>query len=129
MKKIGGAARLFVFLTIVALVLQGCNSTRSKTAIDLTGGNPLSGKQKIEYYGCAACHDIPGVDIARGYVGPSLEHIRSRSYIAGKLPNSPQNMVYWIQKPQEFLPHTAMPNMGISEADARDITAYLYSVR
>ena len=129
MERILSLVRVFACLTVVGLFFQGCNSAYTKTTANLTGGNPLSGKEKIEYYGCAACHEIPGVDIARGRVGPSLQHIAARSYLAGKLPNSPQNMASWIQKPQEFLPHTAMPNMGISEADASDITAYLYSLR
>ena len=129
MERILSVVRVFACLTVVGLTLQGCNSAHTKAAANLTGGNPSAGKEKIEYYGCAACHEIPGVDIAQGRVGPSLQHIASRSYLAGKLPNSPQNMASWIQKPQDFLPHTAMPNMGISEADARDITAYLYSLR
>jgi cytochrome c len=128
-ERILSAVRVFAYLTVFGLTLQGCNSAHTKATTNLTGGNPFSGKEKIEYYGCAACHEIPGVDIARGRVGPSLQHIASRSYLAGKLPNSPQNMASWIQRPQDFLPHTAMPNMGISEADARDITAYLYSLR
>jgi cytochrome c len=121
-------AGIAVIVIASILALQGCDHEGRQTASRMTGGNPSAGKQKIECFGCAACHEIPGVDIARGRVGPSLEHIRSRSYLAGKLPNSPQSMVAWIQKPQDYLPHTAMPNMGISEADARDITAYLYSL-
>jgi cytochrome c len=128
-RRVSNIPTMFTFIATVLFTLQGCNSAHSKPTANLTGGNPSAGKEKIDYYGCAACHEIPGVDIAQGRVGPSLQHIASRSYLAGKLPNSPQNMASWIQRPQEFLPHTAMPNMGISEADSRDITAYLYSLR
>ncbi len=41
------------------------------------------------------------------------------------LPNTPENLVRWIQQPEQIRPGTAMPNLGISEDDARDIAAYL----
>jgi cytochrome c1 len=38
-------------------------------------------------------------------------------------------MIAWLQNPQAIVPGNAMPNMGLSEPDARDITAYLYTLR
>jgi cytochrome c1 len=35
----------------------------------------------------------------------------------------------WIRNPSEVDPQTAMPLLGVSEADARDISAYLLSRR
>jgi cytochrome c2 len=93
------------------------------------GGNAQRGTQRIAQYGCPACHTIPGVKNAKGNVGPPLTRIGERTYIAGMLRNTPANLVRWIREPQAVIPGNAMPNMGVSEADARDIAAYLYTLR
>jgi cytochrome c1 len=79
--------------------------------------------------GCAACHVIPGVRGADGKVGPPLTGIGSRIMIAGQVPNTPDNLIRWIRDPQAIEPGTAMPNLGVSEPTARDIAAYLYTLR
>ena len=80
-------------------------------------------------YGCQSCHTIPGVVGADGLVGPPLAGIASRSYIAGVLPNAPANMLRWIQDPKLVDSLTAMPNVGVTPSDARNIAAYLYTLR
>jgi cytochrome c len=90
------------------------------------GGDPSRGRRAILKYGCSACHVIPGVREATGRVGPKLEDIHRQIYIGGVLPNFPDNLIRWIQDPQEFSPETAMPNLDVSEQDARDITAHLH---
>ena len=52
-----------------------------------------------------------------------------RYYLAGRLQNTPGNMVRWIQHPQQVEQGTAMPEMGVTDSDARDIAAYLYTLR
>jgi cytochrome c1 len=114
----------------MAAVLVACaEDARIKRASELTGGNPGQGRAKIEYYGCGACHTIPGVNGARALVGPELTHFASRVYVAGVLPNSPQNVIRWIQNPKQVDNLTAMPNLNVSEEDARDITSYLYTLK
>jgi cytochrome c2 len=93
------------------------------------GGNAIAGRQVIRKYGCNACHTIPGVDGARGLVGPPLDGIADREYLAGELQNTPENMMKWIQHPHQVEPHTLMPEMNVSEQDSRDIAAYLYTLR
>lgn len=90
------------------------------------GGDPRRGRQAILKYGCHACHVISSVREARGRVGPKLEDIGEQIYIGGVLTNHPENMIRWIMDPQGISPQTAMPNMGVTEQDARDIAAYLY---
>jgi cytochrome c2 len=80
-------------------------------------------------YGCSGCHTIPGIPRANGLVGPPLNSMSGRLYVAGMLPNTPDNLVYWIFNPRQVNPKTAMPMTGISAAEARDAAAYLYSVR
>jgi len=60
-------------------------------------------------------------------VGPLLTGYTTQSYVVGRLTNSPVNLVHWIENPQGIEPGSAMPNLGVTEADARDIAAYLYS--
>jgi cytochrome c2 len=76
-------------------------------------------------YGCPTCHVIPHVPGAVGKVGPSLEGLAQRSYLAGTLQNSPENLVRWIQHPQQIHPGTAMPEMGVTLSDATQIAAFL----
>jgi mono/diheme cytochrome c family protein len=87
------------------------------------------GKTAILQYACITCHDIPGVVGANAPVGPPLRGIASRGLIAGVLPNTPDNLVRFLREPQEVKPMGAMPGLGVTERDARDIAAYLQTLR
>lgn len=93
------------------------------------GGDRENGKLLLRQYGCAGCHRIHGVAAARGNVGPPLDGIGRRVYLAGRLPNTPENMARWIRQPQKIDSGTAMPDMQVSESQARDMVAYLYTLR
>jgi cytochrome c1 len=97
-------------------------------AIALTQGSPGRGEQRIQALGCGGCHDIPGVTGAHGLTGPALSKFASRVFIAGRLQNTPDNLMRWIRDPHGVDPETAMPNVGADERDARDIAAYLYTL-
>ena len=86
------------------------------------------GKRAIHQYLCVTCHGIPGIVGPNAPVGPPLEGIGSRAFIAGVLPNTPENMVRWLRAPQSIDADTAMPDLGVTERDARDIAAYLESL-
>jgi len=85
------------------------------------------GKALFLQKGCVACHTIEGV--SSGTVGPNLTHEGSKADIAGVLPNTPLDMVRWLQDPQGVKPGTAMPDFGVSERDARDMAAFLAGLR
>jgi cytochrome c len=125
-------ARLFAALcgTVLALALAGCddNPQASASPFDIRG-NAQHGKQLIRQFGCGSCHMIPGVENADSLVGPPLISWRRRIYIAGLLRNTPDNLQRWIQHPQQIVPNNAMPNMGITDEQAQDIAAYLYTLR
>jgi cytochrome c2 len=87
------------------------------------------GRDHIQYYGCGSCHTIPGVAGAHATVGPPLDQMGERSYIAGILPNSPTDLSLWIQHPQQIHPDTAMPELGVTPQDAKEIAAYLEELR
>jgi cytochrome c len=91
-------------------------------------GNVERGKIAIERRGCVACHAISGISDFDSNVGPPLDDIAKRVYLAGILANTPQNMQRWLRNPPAVKPGTAMPDMGIGEAEAKDIMAYLYTL-
>jgi cytochrome c1 len=107
--------------------VQRANDERA--AIRATGGNPRLGKDKIRYYGCSGCHTIPGIEEADGKVGPPLSNFALRIYIAGEVPNTPDNLRQWIRNPHAIEQHTAMPEMDVTDSDSKDIAAYLYTLR
>jgi cytochrome c1 len=123
-------ARLLATLVLgMPLALMGCNEGKAtRPYIVATGGNPEHGKQLIQSYGCGACHMVPGIHGARGLVGPPLFYLGQRTMIAGELPNSPGNLARWIQHPRAVEPKTAMPDLGLTEDQAYDIAAYLYTL-
>lgn len=111
-----------------AMLLAACHKP-SPAALAAGRGDPERGRQQIHAYGCGSCHIIPGIAGANGLVGPPLNHFAYRGYIAGEVPNNPDFLIRWISVPQAIEPGTVMPNLGISEAKARDIAAYLYSLK
>jgi mono/diheme cytochrome c family protein len=87
------------------------------------------GKVALQQYACGTCHEIPGIVGADKPVGPPLERIGSRGMLAGILPNTTENMVRWLRDPKGVSPESAMPALGVTERDARDIAAYLSTLR
>ncbi len=106
--------------------LAGCSNVAAKAhnSVAWYGSTPALMVQ----YGCPTCHVIPGVPGAVGKVGPSLDELAQRSYIAGTLPNSPGNLQQWIMHPQSIRPGTAMPEMGVSGQDSQRIAAFLEAI-
>jgi cytochrome c2 len=123
------ARRLYILLSMLPMLLTAaCSETASVQNISIPGADPARGKTTIQRYGCVACHSIPGIGSHGSNVGPPLDKIARRAYLAGVLPNTPAEMVRWLRNPPRVDPRTAMPDMGISEAEAKDIAAYLYTL-
>jgi len=105
-------------------------------AVGCTPGEPQGrasaqrerGRLLLAQYQCGSCHAIPGVQAARGRMGPTLASFGRRSYIGGHVPNGTEHLVRWIVAPQAVVPGTAMPAMGVSPDDARDMAAYLQAL-
>lgn len=91
-------------------------------------GNAEAGRRAAGQYLCATCHQIPGMPAAHRQVGPPLNGIAHRRYLGGVLINTPENMVRWLQNPQQIDPLSAMPDLRVTEKDARDIAAFLYTL-
>ena len=115
---------VYLFTSIAITVIStGCSS--SKAPQPNAASARVSAPELMIHYGCPTCHVIPHVPGAVGKVGPSLDDLAQRSYLAGTLQNSPANLVRWLQHPQQIHPGTAMPEMGVPSADAVRIAAFL----
>ena len=118
LRRIAAAAAAMSALT------AGCGPARTSNEVPAAANE--GGAALIRAYGCGACHVIPGVAGANGNVGPSLERLGSRVYLAGFLPNTRDNLARWIREPQRIAHATAMPDMGVTASDAQQIAAYLH---
>ncbi|CAN5363426.1 hypothetical protein BH10PSE4_BH10PSE4_22730 [soil metagenome] len=115
----------------VSLVVQKRQTDVEKTrvAAAMTGGDPRAGLTAMARHGCGACHQVPGLPQADGRVGPSLDKVASRVFIGGSLPNQPAAMARFVAQPQHLQPQGGMPDMPVTPGEARDIAAYLYTLR
>ncbi len=105
---------------LAGLLLWGCGAAPDAAA--------LRGQRLLAQYQCGTCHAIPDVPGSRGRFGPPLAKFGQRSYISGEIPNRPDTLARWIEEPAALIPGTLMPDMGASEADARDMAAYLLAL-
>ena len=77
---------------------------------------------------CVGCHTVRGV--SAGVIGPDLTHFGQRKTLAaGLLPNTTENLAAWIRDPQRLKPGAKMPALGLTEAQARAVAAYLLSLK
>jgi cytochrome c1 len=109
---------------LAAAGLAGCGPGGSSGSA-LPGADAGRAPALIGDYGCGSCHTISGVRGADGLVGPSLSGFGRRRTIAGRLPNTPENLVRWILDPQRIKRGDTMPDVGLSADQARDVAAYL----
>lgn len=120
-------------MRVVLLIAMLCGTIACHGSDDprrpAPSGDARRGRELIEGYGCGTCHTIPGVRRARALVGPPLGGMADRGYIGGVLPNTEADMIRWLQNPPAVDPRTVMPNLSVSEKDARDMTAYLFRLR
>jgi len=89
---------------------------------------PQRGKALFKAKGCIACHQLHGTG---GDVGPSLTtqvpEFPHGTWVGDKLKGE---WIYpWLKNPQALLPDTIEPNLGLSDQEAIDLTAYLLTLK
>jgi mono/diheme cytochrome c family protein len=104
-------------------MLAGCDQPDSGI------GDARVGQAIVTQQDCGACHRIPGITGAEGAAGPPLDHFASQPKIAGVLPNTPAALTRFLRAPETVVKGGAMPNMALSETQARQIAAYLYTLK
>jgi putative membrane protein len=113
---------------LVAIALTtGCDGSRA-TARRFTGGDVNAGAPRCARTDATRATRFPGVPSATATVGPPLAGLASLVYVAGAT-NPPDHLMRFIQHPRQVRAGTPMPESGVSERDARNIAAYLYTLR
>ena len=122
--------RLYTLLIAIACILAASACTGEVIGLPdergIANTSIDNGRRLIADFGCGSCHTIPGVPGADAMAAPPLNDFYQRMVIAGRIPNTADNLAFWIQNPQGIDPQTAMPNLGVTPLQARDIAAYLY---
>ncbi len=116
---------LFALAACGSLGLTACKDAPGPRYVR-GGADAENGLALIERTGCGACHEIPGLDWPKGRTGPSLVGFDDIGLIAGHLPNTPENLAWFVRNAPEAKPGSAMPAMPLDEQEARDVAAYLY---
>ncbi len=106
---------------------DGSREGRKSSGTVSRGGDPASGKELVETIGCKGCHVIGDDDrmrVARGFsfdIAPELTRAGSKL--------DPDWLFRWIKNPREYRPTTPMPNLRLSDREARDIVAYIMTLK
>ena len=120
-------ALIHVPALVVAAGLAACSD--SALHAPEPPGDAARGRLLLHQYHCDACHRISGVAGLDGVIGPPLDRVGSRVYLAGMLPNTPEDLARWLKSPQAIVPGNAMPDVGLSDQEARDAAAFLQTLR
>lgn len=118
-------------IALLLLFAVACTKSEArKQPLVNAAGNAERGRQLIAEYGCTACHITPGVEGRHGMLGPDLTALALRPTISnGAVQNTPANLARFVENPATMNPATAMPAVGVTPADAQDMTAYLLTLR
>lgn len=116
-------------LFLVGALAAGCKDEPGPQSLEIAAGDPERGKAAIARVACTACHEIPGVRGFSGVVGPSLAGFAGRAMIAGAVPNRADVLAAFVRNAPSIVPQTGMPPLPLDEQDARDVVAFLYTLR
>jgi len=99
-----------------------------KAAAPEPSGDAAEGKSVFARSACVGCHTIRGV--SAGALGPDLSHFGSRELFgAGLWPTTVDNVVAWLKDPPALKPGSRMPNLHLSDAEAKALAVYLTSLK
>jgi cytochrome c1 len=126
-----GSRGLFreAFALAGAIALAACDAREIPAEQRIIGGDAMAGRAVIASVACGVCHRIPGVRGAHGIVGPPLTEFGRRQFIAGIVANQPAVLVRWVKDAPSIAPNTGMPGLPLTDEEARDVAAYLYTLR
>jgi sulfur-oxidizing protein SoxX len=113
-------------LALTALLCACADKSEPPRAV--MGADASRGLEVMDRVGCGACHVTPGIDWPKGLAGPSLQGFADSPMIAGQFPNRPDLLIAFIRDAPSMAPASAMPAMPLTDAEARDVAAYLYTL-
>jgi cytochrome c len=128
---LAAASGRFAAPWLALAVLTGCDArVEPDLALrSVQGASAERGKALLDRYQCGSCHAVPGARTGSPLVASPLDGWGRRSYIAGVVPNTPHALQRWLQSPSSLRADATMPDLGVTERDARDIAAYLLSLQ
>ncbi len=91
------------------------------------GGNSANGKKVVDAYGCKGCHvigDDTRMRTARGFswdIAPELSRAGSKI--------DPDWAFSWIKNPRQYRADARMPNLRLTDQEAKDVVAYLMTLK
>ena len=105
------------------------------TPVPNVPGDPENGRKLFtdsKFYppnGCAACHTLKGYSTGAYPSAPNLTNVSLRPTLAGEsMRNGPAEMKAWILDPPSQKRDSRMPKLNVSDQEATDLAAFLYSL-
>jgi len=90
-------------------------------------GRASEGKKLVESVGCLGCHTIGENTAVREKRGTSYDIAPELTHIGSKV-NA--DWAYdWVKNPRHYNPTTRMPDLRLTDNEARDIVAYLMTLK
>jgi len=97
-------------------------------------GDPDRGRELFsdtKFYpggGCGFCHTFPSISNGTFPGAPNLNNVSLRPTLAGEtIQNSPATMKAWIMDPPNVKPNARMPKLNVSDQEAQDLVAFIFS--
>jgi len=87
------------------------------------GGDAGRGKSIFESVGCRACHTLGNDSKVREKRGTSYDIAPELTRVGSKV--SPDWIYDWVRNPRHYNPTTKMPNLRLTDREAKDVTAFL----
>ena len=103
--------------------------TRRQPAAQPTGAEAVAGGKLIQTIACGGCHTIRGTP-RRARSGPT-SRISAAAAASPRirLPNTPQNLLAWLQDPQAIKPECPMPTIPLPLREQQQLVAYLEELK
>ena len=117
-------------ILLVTLVMACRETPAAQQPPPAASGDAARGRQLVAQYACNVCHVVPSTQGPQGSLGPSLAGVASRPSISnGTVENTPDHLRQFIQNPASLNPQSSMPPIGMPDGDARDLAAFLLTLR
>lgn len=91
------------------------------------GGDFRRGKQVVETVGCLACHAVGENTKVREARGTSYDIAPELTRVGSKV--SPDWAYDWVRNPRHYNPATKMPSLRLTDGEAKDVVAYLMTLK
>jgi mono/diheme cytochrome c family protein len=111
----------------IATYLTTSTAPRPAAVVSREPAHVARGKELVRERGCTSCHELSGADLGAPpkaqpaprtlALAPDLRFVRERS--------EPAAIAAWLADPSKLKHDAAMPNLGLSADDVRDLTAFL----